>query len=188
MPSCSKCVPTALAHPERLDHHLSKMLHLPQHRLARMTSGTKAANHGGRALLLLALGVSVLSPRTLVYAQVAKVDNPQPQKSQRDRPSAIDSRVSVFAKSLDLTEAQQSAVKKILEERRQQSLHIRQDPSITGSDRIERFRVLQQNTVARIRAVLNEEQRKKYDPFATQKVQQTPERSVEDWLKLTTPH
>jgi len=80
-------------------------------------------------------------------------------------------------------------VKRILEERQQQSFRIRQDSSISGADRIEKFRLLQVSTVARIRAVLNEEQRKKYEPFATEKLKPTPpERSVEDWLKLTTPH
>lgn len=153
-----------------------------------MTSATRLTNHWRGALLLLALGVPIFLPRTPVYAQAAKVENPEPKKPQRYKTSTIESRVSLLAKSLELTEAQQASVKKILEERRQQSLRIRQAPSITGADRIEQFRVLQQSTVARIRAVLNEEQRKKYDPFATQKIQQTPERSVEDWLKLTTPH
>jgi Spy/CpxP family protein refolding chaperone len=155
---------------------------------ARTKSAAKVTNYRGGTLLLLSLGILILLLSAPVYAQLAKVDQPAPQKPQRYKTSTIDGRVSLLAKGLDLTEAQQSAVKKILEERREQSLRIRQDPSITGGDRIERFRVLQQNTVARIRAVLNEEQRRKYDPFATQKVQQTPERSVEDWLKLTTPH
>ena len=50
------------------------------------------------------------------------------------------------------------------------------------------FRALQDNTVERIRAVLNEEQKKKYDPLAVRRVQPAPDqRSVEDWLKATTP-
>jgi Spy/CpxP family protein refolding chaperone len=151
-----------------------------------MTSSAKLMNSW--AILLLTLGVPVLLPLTPVYAQVAKAGSSEPQTPHRYKRSNIDDRVSVLARNLDLSEAQQSAVKRILEERRQQSMHIRRDPSISGGDRIEQFRILQQNTVARIRAVLNEEQRKKYDPFATQKIQQTPERSVEDWLKLTTPH
>jgi hypothetical protein len=153
-----------------------------------MRSSVKLTNYCGGILLLLALGVPILLLRTPVNAQVAKVDSPESPQQHRSKTSTLDRRVTLFAKSLNLNDAQQSAVKKILEERWQQSLRIRKDPSITGGERIEQFRVLQQNTVARIRAVLNEEQRKRYDPFATQKVQQTPERSVEDWLKLTTPH
>jgi Spy/CpxP family protein refolding chaperone len=142
-----------------------------------------------RALLLLTLGGLFLLLPTNACAQAAKVENPEAQNPRHYKASSIDSRVNIFAKNLDLSDAQKSAVKRILEERQQQSLRIRQDSSISGADRIEQFRILQHSTVARIRAVLNEEQRKKYEPFATEKLKPTtPERSVEDWLKLTTPH
>jgi hypothetical protein len=93
----------------------------------------------------------------------------------------------VLAKSLDLNESQQTAVKKILERRQQETLRIRTDPTITGSTRMEQFRMLQDHTAEQIRAVLTEEQKKKYDPFAVRKIPQSQERSVEDWLKVTTP-
>ncbi|HYL16947.1 MAG TPA: hypothetical protein VEV41_28195 [Terriglobales bacterium] len=89
---------------------------------------------------------------------------------------------------MGLNEAQQTAVKKILEQRQQETLRIRRDPSILGSARIEQIRALQEITVQRIRAVLNEEQRKKYDPLAPRRIQSAPQQwSVEDWLKATTP-
>ena len=111
-----------------------------------------------------------------------------PAVAQRGHIPTIDDRVRVLARSLDLNEAQRAAVKKILEQRRQETLRIRQDPSISGGARIERFRALQDNTVERIRAVLNEEQKKKYDPLAVRRMQPAPQqRSVEDWLKVTTP-
>jgi Spy/CpxP family protein refolding chaperone len=103
------------------------------------------------------------------------------------RHPTLDDRVKVLAKSLDLNEAQQTAVKKILERRQQETLRIRTDPTITGSARMEQFRMLQDRTADQIRAVLNEEQRKKYDPFAARRIPQSQERSVEDWLKVTTP-
>ena len=128
-----------------------------------------------RALLCLAQVFQVL----LVSA---------PAVAQRGHIPTIDDRVRVLARSLDLNEAQRVAVKKILEQRRQETLRIRQDPSISGGARIERFRALQDNTVERIRAVLNEEQKKKYDPLAVRRTQPAPQqRSVEDWLKVTTP-
>jgi len=147
------------------------------------------ANYYVTGLLFLTLTTPFLLPHANVYAQVAKVENAEAPKPGRSKASSIDSRVNIFAKNLDLSEAQKSSVKRILEERQQESLRIRQNSSISGADRIEQFRILQHSTVARIRAVLNEEQRKKYEPFATEKLKPTtPERSVEDWLKLTTPH
>ena len=111
-----------------------------------------------------------------------------PAVAQRGHRPTIDDRVRVLARSLDLNEAQRVAVKKILEQRQQETLRIRQDPSISGGARIERFRALQDNTVERIRAVLNEEQKKKYDPLAVRRILPAPQqRSVEDWLKVTTP-
>jgi hypothetical protein len=111
-----------------------------------------------------------------------------PAVAQRGHIPTIDDRVRVLARSLDLNEAQRVAVKKILEQRQQETLRIRQDTSISGGARIERFRALQDNTVERIRAVLNEEQKKKYDPLAVRRTQPAPQqRSVEDWLKVTTP-
>jgi len=84
--------------------------------------------------------------------------------------------------------SQQAAVKKILEQRQQETLRIRQDASISGGTRIERFRALQDQTVLRIRAVLNDEQKKKYDPLAVRRVTPPPDqKSVEDWLKVTNP-
>jgi Spy/CpxP family protein refolding chaperone len=111
-----------------------------------------------------------------------------PAVAQRGHIPTIDDRVRVLARSLDLNEAQRAAVKKILEQRQQETLRIRQDSSISGGARIDRFRALQDNTVERIRAVLNEEQKKKYDPLAVRRTQPAPQqRSVEDWLKVTTP-
>ena len=141
------------------------------------TSAAKLWICSGQTLLCLALVLPILLSGTLGVAQ----------RGGRRRPS-IDDRVRVFAKNLDLTEAQQTAVKKILEQRQQEALRIRNDSSVSGSVRIERFRALQDNTVERIRAVLSEEQKKKYDPLAVRRRQPaSDQRSIEDWLKVTTP-
>jgi hypothetical protein len=123
-----------------------------------------------------------------MVAQVGGVASPAQQTHRAHRRPSLDDRIKVLAKSLELNEAQQAAVKKILEQRQQETLRLRMDPSISGSTRIARFRALQDNTVERIRAVLNEEQKKKYDPLAVRRAQPAPDqRSVEDWLKVTTP-
>jgi hypothetical protein len=139
----------------------------------------------GRACLCLALILPLGAP---IVAQVDGVASSAQQTHRAYRRPSLDDRIKVLAKNLDLNEAQQAAVKKILEQRQQETLRIRMDPSISGSARIARFRALQDNTVERIRAVLNEEQRNKYDPLAVRRTQPAPEqRSVEDWLKATTP-
>jgi len=139
------------------------------------TFATKPRSCSLIALLFLTLILPVL----LVSA---------PAVAQRGHRPTIDERVKVFAKNLGLNEQQQAAVKKILEQRQQETLRIRQDTSISGGARIERFRALQDHTIERIRTVLNEEQKKKYDPLAVRKATPAPDqKSVEDWLKVTTP-
>src|SRR5215831_17494436 len=104
------------------------------------------------------------------------------------RHPTLDDRVKALAKALDLTEPQQAAVKRILEQRQAETLRLRQDPSISGEERIDRFRALQDQTVLRIRAVLNPDQKKKYDPLAVrERAPAQDQKTVEDWLKETTP-
>ena len=145
-------------------------------------------NYCGIAFLSLALVAPIIAADAPAVPQTAAGASPARQTHRAHRSSSIDDRVTQFAKNLDLNEAQQAAVKRILEQRQQQTLQIRLDPSITGSEGIERYRALQVSTVQQIRAVLNEEQRKKYDPLAPRRLQPAPDqRSVEDWLKVTTP-
>jgi hypothetical protein len=99
---------------------------------------------------------------------------------------ALDEQVKGLAKNLDLSEAQQAAVKRILERRQQESLRIMRTSS--GTDGIGRLRALQIGTVEQIRSVLNDEQKKKYNPLTPAPPQTSPQRSVEDWMKVTTPH
>ena len=135
-------------------------------------------------LLIVSLAWSALAQTT---ADAPAGSAPQPTNSTHRRPS-LDDRVKTLAAALNLDEAQQVAVKRILEQRQQETLRLRHDTSITGSARIERLRALQDQTVQRIRLVLNDEQKKKYDPLAVRKAGAAPgQKSVEDWLKVTTP-
>lgn len=142
-----------------------------------------------RGLLSLALALPMLLPSAPALAQVASATGPAHRTSRGYKRLSLDERVQTLAKNLGLSEAQQSAVKKILEERQQETLRLRLDASLTGSARIDEFRALQEKTVQAIRAVLNEEQKKKYDPLAVRRLPPAPQqRSVDDWLKDTTPH
>jgi len=100
----------------------------------------------------------------------------------------LDERVKALTTALDLTEPQQAALRRILEQRQAETLRLRHDTSIPGSVRIEWFRALQDQTVLRIRGILNDEQRNKYDPLAVRKIESSPQdRSVDDWLKAAAP-
>jgi hypothetical protein len=76
-------------------------------------------------------------------------------------------------------------VKAVLERQQREARQIQFDQSLSGAERIGRFRALQQDTVSRIRALLNDEQKKKYDPLNHGTTPTTSQPSVEDWLKAT---
>ncbi len=142
----------------------------------------------GKTLLLVTLGLPAWVPLVGVQAvdqTSAGVDTkPQTQTPFRRHTITIDDQVKRFAESLDLSETQQSEIKKILEFRQVQTRRVRLDESLSGAERISRLGSLQDSTVARIRAVLNDEQKKKYDPRVVRQAQNgSPELSVADWMK-----
>ena len=138
----------------------------------------------GRMLLLVALGLSAGVLVVVGQTSTSVETKPQPRLPLRRRTITLDDQVKSFAETLDLSEAQRSEVKKVLEFRQVQTRRIRLDGSLSGAERISGFRSLQDSTIARIRAVLNDEQKKKYDPLALRQAQQdSPPASVEDWMK-----
>ena len=157
---------------------------------------------GLRCIPVLLLSILWSSPSVAQADEAASA--PQPSTPQNASPSpqatpahpahsahrrpTLDDRVKVLAKALDLSAPQQAAVKGILEQRQAEILRLRQDGSISGEQRIDRLRALQDQTVLRIRGVLNDDQKKKYDPLAVRERTPAPDqKTVEDWLKATTP-
>jgi hypothetical protein len=136
----------------------------------------------------LAIGLPMMLTSVLC-AQEPEASSPVPRPPHHIRRAVTqEDRVKVLARSLNLDPAQQTAVLKILQARNVEALSIRRDTSISGSARIDQFRALQDKTVLKIRALLNEEQRKKYDPLAVRTVgPAADQKTVEDWLELTTP-
>lgn len=152
------------------------------------TTATKLRVYSGRAFLGLALLLTASLPSPAAIAQTPDAGKPAHHPDHSYRRPGLDDRVKILAKNLDLNKAQQTAVKKILEDRQQEVMRLRTDPSLSGADRIARFRALQTETVEGIRSVLNEEQKKKYDPLAPRKIPPgSHEKSVEDWIDSTTP-
>jgi hypothetical protein len=130
----------------------------------------------------------VLSLATSVFAQVAGTAQPPQRSIHNHKNPNPGKRAEVLTQYLQLDEAQQTALHKILEQRQQEVLRMRFAPLPPGGDQIDRFRAIQDRTVERIRSILNEEQRKKYDLMAIRKSSPPPPNpNVEEWLKATSP-
>ena len=121
----------------------------------------------------------------LAVGQAPAAATPQRHTQSVYRRRSLDERVKSFAETLNLDPAQQAGVKAVLERQQREARQIQFDQSISGAERIGRFRALQQDTVSRIRGLLNEEQKTKYDPLNHGTTATTPQPSVEDWLKAT---
>ena len=73
-------------------------------------------------------------------------------------------------------------------QRQKEILQMRHAAVSSGSSPSDRFRAIEDETAERIRAALNEEQRKKYDPTGMRRSTPTQQQSsVADWLKNTGP-
>jgi hypothetical protein len=145
----------------------------------------------GKPLLtfILALPVGSFAPSWSVAGDQAPGAAPARHRARHQYTrSSLDDRASRFAKILNLSEAQQSAVKKILERRQQEMLRVRFNPTISGSMMIDRIRAVEDSTVEQIRAVLNEDQKKIYAPLSARRVPPAQQPNVEEWLKATAPH
>lgn len=116
-------------------------------------------------------------------AQTTTTAPPAPPQRSFYRRSTSDERVKRFAKALHLDETQQVGLKKVLEHQQVQTRQIQLDQSLSGTDRISRIRDLQRDTVSQIRALLNEEQKKKYDPLNHASETKSSDSYVNDWLK-----
>jgi NACalpha-BTF3-like transcription factor len=74
-----------------------------------------------------------------------------------------DQQLQHLTRQLDLSADQQSQIKPILIERQQKMQALFQDPSVAREDRRAKMQSLRQDTRSRIEAVLNDQQKQKFE-------------------------
>jgi len=87
---------------------------------------------------------------------------PRDAGARRRRFSALDRRVMLLTRELGLTANQQGQVRKALESQREQVARVWSDTSVAPARRVGATQAIADRTAERIRALLTEEQRKKY--------------------------
>src|SRR5215469_1488144 len=132
-----------------------------------------------RGIALVLVGVIVVALPAV--GQASPDAKPASQHRTFYRSRTLDERVERFAKVLNLDETQKVGLKKVLEHQQMQTRQIQLDQSLSGIDRISRIRNLQRDTVLQIRALLNEEQKKKYDPLNHTSEMGSSESYLDDW-------
>jgi len=101
--------------------------------------------------------------------------------------AALGQRVALLAAELSLDGQQQAQVRRILEDQREQVMKVWNDTSLAAANRVSATRIISDRTADRIRAILTEEQKAKYNkarkPRAAGENSASP--SIEEWMKAT---
>jgi periplasmic protein CpxP/Spy len=116
--------------------------------------------HVVRIALLLA--VSLLA--TAAFAQQNPPPSGDQQGPRRGMPS-VDDQLKNLTDRLSLTSDQQAKIKPILEDQRTQMQALMKDDSLSQDDRRTKGRSIRESTDAKIRDVLTDDQKKKYDAW-----------------------
>ena len=103
--------------------------------------------------------------------------------------SGLDDRVRALSIALDLDAKQQSELKKVIEGQREQVRKVWNESSVPAAYRVSATQAISDQTADQIRALLNEEQRKKYNPpkLPHEAADGSASPSVESWMKSAKP-
>ena len=136
------------------------------------------------AQVIVALAVHAALPALAAAAERAAPSAAQ-QPLPRGKRSGLEARVATLTRALALDPKQQGELRTLLRDQRQQVQQIWHDESIPAADRVAATRKVSLRTADRIRAMLSEEQRKKYDPPPPDDADRAMAKvRVEDWIKV----
>jgi hypothetical protein len=117
--------------------------------------------------------------------QASEASAPPASAAPQPRATALEQRIALLTAELDLDTQQQDRVRRILEDQRQQISMVWSDSSLAAANRVNATRVISDRTADRIRAILNEEQKSKYNqarkPHLAGETAASP--SLDEWMK-----
>jgi len=147
-----------------------------------MSRELDTGNLDGQTRLTIVMTICLLSASVVGIARAedgATAATPsQSRVATHPKESPLESRVQMLAK-----------LRLVLENQRQELLQVWREGAVPASDRVGATRTINSQTADRIRALLTEEQRKKYKPPEQfhEGSAATGTRTVEDWMKMANP-
>jgi len=113
---------------------------------------------------LFGVGVALAMPQAQDQSSSAAPSAAaQTDQSQAHRAADPNQQIKRLTKRLNLSAEQQSQILPILTDRQQQMNNLRADNTLSPTDRREKFRSLRTDSDNKIRAILNDQQKKAYD-------------------------
>jgi hypothetical protein len=155
-----------------------------------LTAKLRGRINMGLHFVVLAFGVACLLPVQAVsdlQSQPGTVG--QSYGLRHPHGNSLEDRVRVLSKALDLDATQQSALRKVLEGQRDQVRRVWDDSSVPAVYRVSATQGISDKTGDQIRALLNVEQRKKYNAprVPHEAMEGSAPRSVESWMDSAQP-
>ncbi len=99
---------------------------------------------------------------------------------------ALDERVRIITRRLQLDAGQQAEVRKVLERQRELVNQVWADHTMSGADHVGATRAIAERTADQIRAMLNPEQRRRFGEASPLRDKpQASEADVEHWMQVT---
>jgi hypothetical protein len=130
------------------------------------------------------IGLSLLVLVGLVTVGCARAGD-----AQHHPQTALETRVMLYSKALALNVDQQQQLRGLLIQQGAQLRRVWSDTSVPSETRIQASRAVTQVTADRIRSILTDEQRKKYNaPHVRAPASVTRGRSVEEWMNAVAAH
>jgi periplasmic protein CpxP/Spy len=129
---------------------------------------------------LFALGVAIAAPQSSAPAQDQAAPQQKGEWAGHHGAPDPNREVQHLTRKLNLTADQQTQILPILTARQQQMESIRNDSSLSQQDRHAKMRAAREDSDTKIRAVLNDDQKKTYDQMQQQMREHRQERRDEN--------
>ena len=104
----------------------------------------------------------ICAPAAFAEEPAPHIAAPEQTKPPRDQRPGLDNRARRLVKVLELTEAQQTELARVLASQRELIRKLWSDQKVPPEYRVGAMRAINEQTEDRIRALLNDEQKKKY--------------------------
>lgn len=135
------------------------------------------------------LALAALVPLSSLAETETETEAPpvdQPRNTHVHRAGTLEGRVAILTRALDLDAPQQLELRKVLEDQRARVGKIWDRTSVPAALRVSETEALSDQIADRIRALLNEEQRKKYNPPKQRPpTEGSPKPDVSAWMNQT---
>jgi hypothetical protein len=133
-------------------------------------------------VVFLTLAGLVLVPASAATENNAAAASAQGRTARYHGGSSLDGRIRTLSKALDLDVRQQAELRKILIDQRDQVRKVWDDQSLLAAYRVSATQTISERTSDRIRSILTDEQKKKYNPPKPQDQAENPRPDVEVWM------